>query len=140
MTFAGAAMQCTVERVASLIFWRWFVPKSTPTLNDRIVNCGSSRWRYAQERDEWATWFLAARTNLQIPKATGARRLLVLRAFSGRERLRDYVNLVGGCKAVIDALVLQDLLVDDSPKWLEDDYRQERRERSGTWFELSEFA
>ena len=59
-------------------------------------------------------------------------------AFSGRERERDYVNLVGGCKAVVDALVSQGLLVDDKPKFLADEYRQERQARSGTWFELSE--
>lgn len=38
----------------------------------------------------------------------------------------DYGNLVGGCKPVIDAIVREGLLYDDSPTWLIEDYRQLR--------------
>lgn len=42
-------------------------------------------------------------------------------------RQLDYGNLVGGgMKAVLDALVLEGLLKDDSPKWVQDAYHQER--------------
>jgi hypothetical protein len=62
----------------------------------------------------------------------------VTRVYSGRERERDYVNLVGGCKAVVDALVLEGLLVDDAPKFVTDEYKQVRGDRSETWFELED--
>ena len=59
----------------------------------------------------------------------------------GREQERDYVNLVGGCKLVVDALVLEGLLVDDKPALLDDRYLQERVAKdqpSGVWFELAD--
>jgi len=38
----------------------------------------------------------------------------------------DYGNLVGGCKVLIDRLVLRGLLVNDSPEWLTEEYDQRR--------------
>lgn len=123
--------------------WRWFIAKRLPSLNDRLQNAGASRWKYAAERGEWALWFRTAKLKHAIPKATKPRKLVVTRVYCGREQERDYVNLVGGCKAVVDALVNEGLLVDDKPKWLADEYRQVRGtdgDRSGTWFELEDLT
>lgn len=45
---------------------------------------------------------------------------------SYRHRALDYLNLVGGCKSLIDALVSYCWLRDDSQKWLDDEggYKQ----------------
>lgn len=74
----------------------------------------------------WMLEFRKARLDLKIPRAIGKRRLVVTRMFCGREKERDYINLVGGMKSVVDALVLEGLLVDDKPAALEDAYRQVR--------------
>lgn len=50
------------------------------------------------------------------PRATQPRHLSITVRHSGQER--DYDNLVGGCKPLVDCLVDQGLLVDDSPVWL----------------------
>lgn len=51
-----------------------------------------------------------------------ARRRLVITRHSAGEL--DYGNLVGGCKPLVDALVREGLLYDDSPKWLDESYLQ----------------
>ena len=51
-------------------------------------------------------------------------------------RLLDYGNLVGGCKPLLDAIKLSGLIVDDSPKWIEDKYFQEKCQGG---FERTEF-
>ena len=54
-----------------------------------------------------------------------------LRTYSGRQKLRDRGNLIGGLKPVLDAMTLTGLIVDDSPKWLTDYYHQARVETGG---------
>ena len=44
-------------------------------------------------------------------------------------RLLDYGNLVGGCKPLLDAMKLSGLIVDDAPKWINDEYFQEKCKR-----------
>ncbi len=106
--------------------WTFIVPRALPSMNARIHNAGPTRWKYARERDEWLQWFQVARTTERIPAAVGPRRLLVERLYAGREQERDFINLVGGCKAPVDALVLAGLLVDDKPSMLVDSYVQAR--------------
>lgn len=123
--------------------WSFFIARRPPSLNDRLHNSGPTRWRYAKVRDEWCLEVRAARLAQGIPKATGPRMLLVRRLYKGREQERDFINLVGGYKPVVDALVLEGLLVDDRPAMLVDAYEQERVDKgrqSGVWFELGEVA
>jgi|TARA_R100000479_G_C6249512_1_gene151858 hypothetical protein len=49
---------------------------------------------------------------------------LNLSIVSVRKRLLDYDNLVGGCKQLIDALIEENYIYDDSPKWLEMNIQQ----------------
>lgn len=121
--------------------WLFIISRKAPTLNDHVQNSGPSRWKYGKERDMWMLEFRAARLNFKIPPATGVRAVTVTRLFTGRERPRDYINLVGGMKAIVDALVLEKLLIDDSPEWLQDEYRQERTAKTcGVQFEITEIS
>lgn len=125
------------------MIWRFFIERRPPSLNDRLHNSGPTRFAYAKVRDLWIMEFRAARLAHRIPAATGPRSLRAVRQYSGREQERDRVNLIGGYKPVIDAMVSEGLLVDDAPKWLDDRYEQERVAKghaSGVGFELADIA
>lgn len=104
-------------------------------LNARLVNSGQIRFEYAKTRNAWALELEAAKRMYEIPVATGPRRLILIRYVAapppskralGRDtaKLFDHANLVGGCKPIVDALVLAKLLVDDDPKSLREHYKQ----------------
>lgn len=110
--------------------WSIFLDRHASSLNDRKVNLGHQRHAYARERDEW---YLLARSEMvgnRVPRASTRRRLVIMRIFAGRQSAFDHANFVGGCKPLVDALVLAGVLVDDSATHLEDHYRQ-RRARDG---------
>jgi hypothetical protein len=88
-----------------------------PSSNQRLVNSRdpADRAKYRETRDDWQTLVMAAMRAHGVPKATGRRALVLIRFFSGRERARDYDNLVGGMKPVLDAMVLAGLIVGDDP-------------------------
>lgn len=77
------------------------------------------------ERRVEKTAGLAAARALRSGREPRWRRVLITRYYGTDERLFDYANLVGGCKPLLDALVLEGLLFDDRVKWCEDHYRQE---------------
>jgi hypothetical protein len=121
--------------------WEFFIERSASSLNDRLANVGAKRWAYARERGEWLQWAQLARINGRIAKAKGKRRVVMTRFFGGRQRPFDYINLVGGAKSLVDALVLAELLVDDTPAQLEDHYRQLWHEaKSGVHIVIEEIA
>jgi hypothetical protein len=125
----------------SIRTWAFFIARRPPSLNEHVQNSGPARWKYKREREAWCAAVRTARDEHAIPKATGPRWLIVRRQYKGREQERDYINLVGGCKALVDALVLEGLLVDDKPALLVDCYEQERvgkEQQSGVWFELGD--
>jgi hypothetical protein len=55
---------------------------------------------------------------------SNAKRKLKITRFS--TKTLDYGNLVGGCKPLLDAMKFNNLIIDDSPKWLDDKYLQEK--------------
>lgn len=123
--------------------WGFFVGMRLPSLNDYVHNSGPSRWRYKKQREDWRLLIrnAARRDAPDLAAAVGKRTLLVRREYKGREKERDFVNLVGGCKVVVDALVLEGLLKDDCPALLADRYEQVRVGKecpSGVWFEIGE--
>lgn len=125
------------------MIWRFFIERRPPSLNDRLHNSGPTRFAYAKVRDLWIMEFRAVRLAHRIPAATGPRSLRAVRQYSGREQERDYINLVGGFKPVIDAMVSEGLLVDDAPALLADRYEQERvakGQASGVGFELADIV
>lgn len=85
----------------------------------------TQKWHWSKRaklRDQCQLIFRAAARRAKIECPPGRRlRLDIVR--SG-PRLLDHGNLVGGCKPVVDALVREGLLQDDSPKWVDDHYAQ----------------
>lgn len=60
--------------------------------------------------------------------ATGKRSLIITRHWGKGCRAYDYVNLVGGCKPLVDAIKRAGFLRDDTPKWVDDCYLQRASE------------
>jgi hypothetical protein len=73
------------------------------------------RMHWTERRQIKAEWHYRIRSSkgfLQIPKATGPRRLTVERHSRGT---LDTSNLIGGAKGIIDNLVELGLFLDDNP-------------------------
>jgi hypothetical protein len=99
--------------------WSFVLEHAVLSLNARVANVGSARWRYASERDAWRWLVRAAKAKHRIAPAVGRRRLTLTRIYARGQRALDHDNLVGGMKPVVDAIVHEELLVDDKPAWLE---------------------
>jgi hypothetical protein len=84
-----------------------------------------ARHKYRAWRTDWGD-VLAAKANLaRIPSAKRVwRRVVFTRIVDTPRMLYDFGNLVGGLKPIVDAMVDVGLLVDDSPRWLNDHYHQ----------------
>jgi len=76
------------------------------------------RWRFSQSRRRAlvkyhvGSWVMAA----QIPKFTGPVRIHV--RWVEKDHRRDRDNIRSGIKPILDALVIQERIVNDSQKWL----------------------
>jgi Holliday junction resolvase RusA-like endonuclease len=131
------------------VTWTFEVTHRVPNANDRVVNRSSRNKamkrafavmgaKYRKQRGEWTLLVRNAMQLKAVPKATQPRRVTIIRLYSGREREWDYGNLVGGCKPVLDAMKAAGLIVDDSPKWSEQIYKQERGAESGLRVEVTD--
>ena len=120
--------------------WRFLIERGAPSLNDRIVNAGPTAWKYRRERTAWGWELRAVRLLQRIPIAKGRRRLTLTRVYNGRQKERDRDNLIGGMKAVVDAITLEGLIVDDSPQMAEINYEQMVGTPVGLVVLLEEFA
>jgi hypothetical protein len=97
------------------MIWTLRIDVPTPSQNTR----DGQHW--AMRRRVKADWFMlirAASTFLSIPKAKGKRRLTIERHHRAGHH-QDEANIHGGCKGIVDCLVLWQLLVDDAPEWIE---------------------
>jgi hypothetical protein len=108
--------------------WLTTIARDPPSLNARLFNSGSRAHLYRRERDLWAWEFRSMRLALRIPFASSRRRVTFTRCYGGRQQERDVDNFVGGMKNVIDAMVLERLLIDDNSQWAELHYTQQRLE------------
>ena len=108
--------------------WNFIVPLTLPSPNERVVNEGQSRWRYAKLRDDCRLSVMAESRRLRIPRATGRRRVVLTRFYAGRQRAMDRGNWISACKPLLDALVLERLITGDQIDQVEDYYRQEKHE------------
>ena len=120
--------------------WTFVIEKKLVSANRYLVNHGASRWAYKKERDGWYIHLVHARLQNEIPKARGKRHVSFVRLFSGRERLLDPDNLAAATKALLDAMVLDELLEDDSAAFVAVDWSQERAETSGVRITITEAA
>ena len=70
-------------------------------------------------------WVMVGMANERVPKANGRRRkLVVIRYAKHRRFFLDMDNFIGGCKPLLDAAILKELTVDDSPEHVEVEYLQ----------------
>jgi hypothetical protein len=90
---------------------------SQNAFNNRRGFAGSMA--YKNDRQDWMAHLRAQLSPKERPDHKV--RLVVT---SYRNRLLDYGNLVGGCKAIPDCLIRLGYLHDDAPKWLDCEYRQ----------------
>ncbi len=104
--------------------WQFHIALPVQSGNRHIYNVGASRWRYAKERKTWQDAIRVERLRLGIPGAVSKRRVTFTRYYGGRQREMDPDNLATGAKCVLDALVLEKLLVDDRREFADVTYVQ----------------
>lgn len=103
--------------------WTFKVMELTPSQN-RLARAYRHHAVYKLLRDRMEGWVMVGRMNAQIPVATGKRKVTISRIVRSRRYLLDRGNFVGGCKPLLDAMIRQQLLVDDREALLEDVYEQ----------------
>lgn len=136
----GPCVKCGFDPDAVVsVVWSFHIERKTPSMNDRLANAGPRAFMYRKERDAWCWLFRAMRLKHQIPVARYRRRVTLTRMYTGRERERDRDNLIGGMKAVVDAMVSECLLLDDTSRGAEIYYAQKQGQR-GLIVELAELA
>jgi len=105
--------------------WTFVLESEILSLNERVSNSGRARFRYRKVRDAWSWLVRAARLQHRIAPAVGRRRLTLTRIYARGQRALDRDNLAGGAKPLVDAIVREGLLRDDTPAWLELHHDQE---------------
>ncbi len=120
--------------------WTFLIERDAPSLNARMVNSGPRGFLYRRERDTWCWELRAVRLLRKMPKATGRRRVTLTRIYGGQQKERDVDNLIGGAKCVVDALVDEGMLKDDSPALAEIHYAQSHGRPRGMLFTIEELA
>jgi hypothetical protein len=102
---------------------RLHLPFPTPSQNVY------QRWHYRRRgrfRDEVRLHLRSQLRRLHPGPLTPEERRVVVEILRRSTGTLDYGNLVGGGKACLDAIVLEGLLHDDSPRWVKEVYHQER--------------
>lgn len=123
--------------------WQFHIALPVQSGNRHIYNVGSSRWRYAKERNDWQTAIKAERIGQRIPTATGKRRVTFTRYYGGRQREFDGDNFQTGLKMIRDAMIREGLIVDDRREFAEFAYVQVQtdvEEQRGLLVTIEEFA
>ncbi len=111
--------------------WSATLLKSSPSGNS-IGSSGKGRngWKYRQERKDCATvrfrWAPASVLKGEPTQATRKRRLWVTRLWGKHKSAYDTDNLLWGFKPLIDEIKVQGWIREDSPRWVERIYKQEK--------------
>jgi hypothetical protein len=101
------------------------LPFATPSQN------AYQRWHWRRRSELRDTCQMIIRVFLRVrplPQARAPYRATVSVLRLGK-RMLDYGNLVGGCKPVLDALVREGVIRDDSPRWVAEQYNQDKAPR-----------
>lgn len=140
----------TCGHIAPVVLQSWeaFIEARVESANVTRSNHGAAHHAYRKKRDQWMMRWRVARWSEDgaavpwrpIGGATVKRHVTFVRNYTGREREMDHANLIGGMKGVVDAMVRVGLLVDDSPKWFEGEYKQIHSDRSGLHVRIEERA
>lgn len=120
--------------------WSKAFDREIKSLNESSTNKGAYRWQYKRDRDAWSWLLRAWHLEARIPIATRLRRVTITRSYTGRQREFDEGNFVGGCKGLVDALVRERLLVDDTRALAEIHYVQVKSTVSATEIVIEELA
>jgi hypothetical protein len=122
--------------------WGLFLKMDAPSQNNHVMNAGAGRWRYKRERGVWETYLRIHKVSAGVPDAERRRRVTFERCYSGKQRIADIANIIGGLKLVVDAMVRCGLLVDDGPAHFEGYYKQRKVEAAerGTVITIEELA
>lgn len=114
------------------------IPYATKSQNetDRMHPMALRGWRRVVHNDLWIMAMRCAaipaweRANLgKKRKASNTACSINVRITRGGSRELDHGNFVGGCKALVDALVACGFLFDDATKYCEIEYVQEKTTR-----------
>ena len=127
--------------------WTFSLPVAAGSQNKGGFNKGAAMHSYRRARGAWIGYLSVMARHHKIPPATGRRAVRITRQYSGLKRPFDYGNLVGGLKAVVDAMQREiggkakaipgaGLIVDDSEKWFVGIYEQRKGASDCVVFEL----
>ncbi len=114
------------------------VARKLASQNKLKGNTKAGRYAYQQERAWWHKQFSMAVMAKWVTKASKYRIVRVTRIIGKGGKFFDMGNLVGGCKAMLDAMVNTGVLVDDSPTHCFISYKQVRGEIDKVKFEVCE--
>lgn len=89
--------------------------------NNKFVGHHWSRGH--RDKKLWLQHLFAACSG-NYPQANGRRMRVTITSY--RPRKLDSDNMNGGCKKLLDAMKTLGMIVDDSPKWIEAEFRQEK--------------
>lgn len=86
----------------------------------------------------WVWEVKVTKLNGKWPEATTKQKVVIT---SYRKRRLDQDNFIGGAKPLVDALTKNKLIFDDSPDWVDVEYRQEiDGKNTRTEIEIKDFA
>ena len=94
------------------------LPFASPSLNELL------RWHWSKRRKYHDHVCMLLRMQVRMHRYAPADKRMQMELLRVGKRIIDADNLIGGCKPIVDALVKETLLVDDSPKWLDGSYSQ----------------
>lgn len=86
---------------------------------------------YARLLNQYRHDLWVQKLRAELPDAAGKRRLTIRRLIERRGKSMDAPNIIGGAKPLIDALVREKLLVDDTQEYLELAAPEEVRDERG---------
>ena len=98
------------------------------TILSRNKFTGRKWYKERSYSKDWEWELRAACGSKGLPKADGEKKKIIIT--SVRVRLLDHDNLVGGCKGLVDAMKRLEMIVDDSPDWVDIEYDQKVRSYS----------
>lgn len=101
------------------------IPMEIPSQNVRDKQCWQARMRDNKK------WFILVRAAMQPWMVSDGKKRSVVITSLRKRKITDHANLVGGAKGLVDALVKNHLLVDDSDEWVSIEYRQQLAKGSG---------
>lgn len=112
---------------AAIVTWSYelVLPLTWPSQNTMgAIHRGAAGAKYRRTRAHFEGCLRKYKYN--VPAAKGFRRAWLTRHWGHRKRAYDTGNLIGGCKALVDALVALGYLYDDTPEYFLGSYHQEK--------------